>query len=169
MNVTNGFVNGKPRNKEVNGGFSLVELIIVIAIMAVLVGVVGTQVVPYLESTKQAKDVQVLSGFATAGMSAYSFHPDSAPDTPTMEIEITPGEGEDIYTCDAAPDIAAEMKRLVDKDYVWNANASFESKQFKATRKIIIVYDFENRTISVNAYDAANVLIPCEHAVLGRL
>ncbi|MBQ6094530.1 MAG: prepilin-type N-terminal cleavage/methylation domain-containing protein, partial [Lachnospiraceae bacterium] len=33
-----------------NKGFSLVELIIVIAIMAILVGVVGTQVIPYLEN-----------------------------------------------------------------------------------------------------------------------
>ena len=35
-------------------GFSLVELIIVIAIMAVLVGVVGTQVIPYMESSRKA-------------------------------------------------------------------------------------------------------------------
>ena len=35
-----------------NKGFSLVELIIVIAIMAILVGVVGTQVIPYLERSR---------------------------------------------------------------------------------------------------------------------
>ena len=38
--------------KKDNKGFSLVELIIVIAIMAILVGVVGTQVVPYLNKSK---------------------------------------------------------------------------------------------------------------------
>ena len=37
--------------KKDNKGFSLVELIIVIAIMAILVGVVGTQVVPYLHNS----------------------------------------------------------------------------------------------------------------------
>ncbi len=55
-----------------NKGFSLVELIIVIAIMAILVGVVGTQVIPYLENSRKAKDQQVLSAWNTAAMSAYS-------------------------------------------------------------------------------------------------
>ena len=55
-----------------NKGFSLVELIIVIAIMAILVGVVGTQVIPYLEKSRKAKDTQVLSGWNTAAVSAYS-------------------------------------------------------------------------------------------------
>jgi prepilin-type N-terminal cleavage/methylation domain-containing protein len=55
-----------------NKGFSLVELIIVIAIMAILVGVVGTQVIPYLEKSRKAKDIQILSGWNTAAVSAYS-------------------------------------------------------------------------------------------------
>lgn len=55
-----------------NKGFSLVELIIVIAIMAILVGVVGSQVIPYLENSRKAKDQQVLSAWNTAAMSAYS-------------------------------------------------------------------------------------------------
>jgi len=57
-----------------NKGFSLVELIIVIAIMAVLVGIVGTQVIPYLERSRQAKDFQIFSSWNTAGMSAYSIN-----------------------------------------------------------------------------------------------
>lgn len=46
-------------------GFSLVELIIVMAIMAILVGVVASQVIPYMEKSRQAKDQQQLSGLAT--------------------------------------------------------------------------------------------------------
>ena len=42
----------KKRLQTDNEGFSLVELIIVIAIMAVLVGTVGTQVIPYLNNPK---------------------------------------------------------------------------------------------------------------------
>ena len=53
-----------------NKGFSLVELIIVIAIMAILVGVVGTQVIPYLENSRKAKDQQILSAWNTAAVSA---------------------------------------------------------------------------------------------------
>lgn len=55
-----------------NKGFSLVELIIVIAIMAILVGVVGTQVIPYLESSRKSKDEQIFSAWNTAAVSAYS-------------------------------------------------------------------------------------------------
>ena len=42
-------------------GFSLVELIIVMAIMAILVGVVASQVLPYMEKSRQSKDQQILS------------------------------------------------------------------------------------------------------------
>lgn len=160
----------KGADKLDDRGFSLIELIIVIAIMAVLLGVVGTQVVPYMESAKRSKDAQILSAYATAGMTAYSLHAESALAAgTTMEIEITPGSGGDIYTCSDAPDIAAQMKALVDKDYVSNATVLFESRQFKATRKIVVTYDFEHRTISVKAFDGEDVLIPCEHDVLGRL
>lgn len=46
-------------------GFSLVELIIVMAIMAILVGIVASQVLPYMEKSRQSKDQQVLSGYCT--------------------------------------------------------------------------------------------------------
>lgn len=55
-----------------NKGFSLVELIIVIAIMAVLVGVIGTQVIPYIEKSRQARDIQVMNGLCTATISAFT-------------------------------------------------------------------------------------------------
>lgn len=58
--------------KKNNQGFSLVELIIVIAIMAILVGVVGTQVIPYIEKSRQAKDIQVMNGLCTATISAFT-------------------------------------------------------------------------------------------------
>ena len=45
-------------------GFSLVELIIVMAIMAILVGVVASQVIPYMEKSRQSKDQQQISSLA---------------------------------------------------------------------------------------------------------
>ncbi len=41
-----------------NKGFSLVELIVTIAIMAVLVGVIAPQFIRYIEKTREASDVQ---------------------------------------------------------------------------------------------------------------
>ncbi len=44
--------------KKNNKGFSLVELIIVIAIMAVLVGVLAPQFIKYVEQSRRGKDIQ---------------------------------------------------------------------------------------------------------------
>lgn len=51
-------------------GFSLVELIIVMAIMAILVGIVASQVLPYMEKSRQSKDQQILSSICTDVVSA---------------------------------------------------------------------------------------------------
>lgn len=49
-----------------NKGFSLVELIIVIAIMAILVGVMAPQLIKYVEKTNVSNDVQVADSVRTA-------------------------------------------------------------------------------------------------------
>ena len=53
-----------------NEGFSLVELIIVIAIMAILIGVVALAVIPYLEKSRESKDLQALGSLSSALSSA---------------------------------------------------------------------------------------------------
>lgn len=63
-----------------NEGFSLVELIIVIAIMAILIGVVALAVIPNLERSRESKDLAALddackaltAAVATAGSKATS-------------------------------------------------------------------------------------------------
>lgn len=78
--------------KKDNKGFSLVELIIVIAIMAILVGIVGSQVLPYLNKSREAKDQQILSGWVTAALSAYSSNAaDLTSDTYKLKINTPSG------------------------------------------------------------------------------
>lgn len=55
-------------------GFSLIELIIVIAIMAILIGVVALVVLPYLESSRESTDRAALNEVATAFKSAVSIN-----------------------------------------------------------------------------------------------
>ncbi|MCL2634678.1 MAG: prepilin-type N-terminal cleavage/methylation domain-containing protein [Oscillospiraceae bacterium] len=47
-------------------GFSLVELLIVIAILAVLVGIIAPQYVRYVERSRQSADIQVVNSIANA-------------------------------------------------------------------------------------------------------
>jgi type IV pilus assembly protein PilA len=63
------------KNKRLNnGGFSLVELIIVIAIMAVLVGVLAPQYLKYVEKSRQSADISSVDELLSA-IEIYSADP----------------------------------------------------------------------------------------------
>ena len=64
-NVMERKVMKKSKGKKGNGGFSLVELIIVIAIMAVLVGVLAPQYLSYIHKAKVAADQANLKNYYT--------------------------------------------------------------------------------------------------------
>lgn len=55
-----------------NSGFSLVELIIVIAIMAILVGVMAPQLIKYIEKANVSADIQLCDSIHTAIYTAVS-------------------------------------------------------------------------------------------------
>ena len=55
-----------------NKGFSLVELIIVIAIMAILVGVMAPQLIKYIEKANVSADKQIADTVHTAAVTAAS-------------------------------------------------------------------------------------------------
>ena len=71
-----------------NKGFSLVELIIVIAIMAILIGIVGTQVIPYLNRAREAKDLQIINSFSTAAVTAYSIHAEDFDTSAPLTVNV---------------------------------------------------------------------------------
>ena len=102
--------------KKDNKGFSLVELIIVIAIMAVLVGVLAPQFIKYVEQSRRSRDIQtaqelreacladIADGLitssqtnATVGASTFS----SVTEKPTIAGNLGSTHGGDFtYTCD---------------------------------------------------------------------
>lgn len=63
-------------NQKKNGkkGFSMIELIIVIAIMAILVALIGTQLIPYLEKSRRTRDLDTLNAALTAVQTVVSDH-----------------------------------------------------------------------------------------------
>lgn len=80
----------KEQKKMNNKGFSLVELIIVIAIMAILVGVLAPQFIKYVEKSRQSTDMQNIQQYKTA-IEAYVADAASPVDV-TISIDKSAGE-----------------------------------------------------------------------------
>lgn len=135
-----------------NKGYSLVELIIVIAIMAILTGAVGIQVIPYLNSAKYSKDIQIMSAIGTASMVAYTRYADLIPPDTQVVIVITPGDDTDNYTCEAAQKIADYTKELVKINYLLSKGGNFYSSTYKKVDEIRVYFDFDAGKMDVRAY-----------------
>ena len=152
--------NMKAKNeKKDNNGFSLVELIIVIAIMAILVGIVGTQVLPYINKSKEAKDLQIINSYSTAAVSAYSMLAGEITET-TTPLEV------DVYTDKSAvgaktltdknklADKIIDLTGYVAKSDLWDATSQkgkMTSKEGQKITGIKITYDFTNHTVTTEA------------------
>lgn len=132
-----------------NEGFSLVELIIVIAIMAILIGVVALAVIPYLEKSRESKDLQVLStmsgALATAigdskatGSGTITYAPPASGAWPT----VGGGTAADITGTSAAKVMAAMKDALGDTSVELSSTGG-------AAKGIVCYYDTASNTVSV--------------------
>ena len=75
--------------KSNNKGFSLVELIIVIAIMAVLVGVLAPAYLRYVEKSRKSADIQAVDAVMSA-MEAAAIDPSlNVTDGTVMKVQLT--------------------------------------------------------------------------------
>ena len=123
--------------KKNNKGFSLVELIVVIAIMVVLIAVLGSTILGYVEKSKYSKDIQALDSIKTA-VSTFVADPDAKYTNGgkyTLDTLMDVSKG-----CDPNGVIAATLKEVFKADGTFN-NSSVAFEGTKTSDVTVIITD----------------------------
>ena len=115
-----------------NKGFSLVELIVVIAIMAVLVGVLAPTLIKNIEKSRESKDAQNIEQIKS-----------------TAEIAL---QNEDAYSEVVPASGTADLVTINSSGVAVNSNASY-STEFGATM------DISKTKLTSKKYKAATIKI----------
>lgn len=123
-----------------NEGFSLVELIIVIAIMAILIGVVALAVIPYLEKSRESKDLQTISTVANALSSAVADSKATASGTITIGSGTATLSAATANDNDAAKVLAAMVQSMGDKEVKLSSGVG-------ANQDLVCYYDTTNSVV----------------------
>lgn len=141
----------KQERKNDNRGFSLVELIVVVAIMAVLIGVLAPQYLKYVEKTRVQKDKSALEEIRHAveiTIADEEIYNDLgfSDDSNTVTVEVPDGNNT-AFSCTVTPagtgKLAAELEKTFDK-------VDFTSKDYN-NKKAEITITNNAGTIKVDA------------------
>lgn len=114
-----------------NKGFSLVELIIVIAIMVILVAVLAPQYLRYVEKSRVSTDTQTAVEFINT-LQVVASDPDAnlTKDTAGTKYTVTSAANSDVIT--VSTDLATELSTLGILDSSTMTNSKFQSSAYKA-------------------------------------
>ena len=124
-----------------NKGFSLVELIIVIAIMAVLVGVLAPQFLRYVEQSRIQKDESAMGEVCNATKIACSI--EKVYDEISGSATVSFGGGS--LSCSGS-ELAAELSRTIPQP------PTFASKRYKGqTATVTITIDSQGSVTATTA------------------
>ena len=135
-----------------NKGFSLVELIIVIAIMAILVGVMAPQLIKYIEKSKVSSDTQLCGTVQTALVTALA--DPQVNDATTYNTEFTTlGTAGDVTAALGCTAIGSAMKENL--AVASGAEVSSSLKSFNASTISIQVKDANSVSVWLPGTDAS--------------
>ena len=112
-----------------NKGFSLVELIIVVAIMAVLMGILAPQYIRYVEKTRIRADDSIISDMDKSASALLADEKYYDKNTGTVEVTITHATG--AVTVSGFNDNAVAQK-FVDEMHTSLYGSTTATKKFKS-------------------------------------
>ena len=153
----------KKQKSLTNKGFSLVELIIVIAIMAVLVGVLAPQFIKYVEQSRRSKDIQAAANLQTAYLTDIADNQITADlgTSVTAPVEIAGNKVNDATTPGTVPTTVSSAPTVsgtatgITKFYVFADVSEGTAQVFVGNDDASTLYDLTTET-GAAAYKAAN-------------
>ncbi|MBR4085023.1 MAG: prepilin-type N-terminal cleavage/methylation domain-containing protein [Lachnospiraceae bacterium] len=136
--------------KEMNNkGFSLVELIIVVAIMAVLIGVLAPAYLQYVEKSKRTKDCQAVGSI----MDACEIVAADVAINWTEALTVSVGSAGVTYNC-ADTDVVTQMEAIVSDAKITGAWTSISFEASKGNNGIVT---FGTPTGNMNLTEIAKI------------
>ena len=150
----------KKFKKKNNKGFSLVELIVVIAIMAVLMGVLAPTLIGNIEKSRESKDLQNLDAIRQAVVTAMATEGVYAAVVPTTGSNAYSVNGRTLTGGTNAASLTTEFSKIITGDTSMTCAAA------KAPGNTLQVRINSDGAVEVGVYDASgNVVSAPRNAV----
>lgn len=141
--------------KSRNQGFSLVELIVVIAIMAVLVAVLAPQFTKYVDRSRQSVDATTVGGIVTAAQVGVADVTDYSIKEGTYVITlgstgttVAGGTGTGVTTPDATS--LSDMKKAIEEACGTLTNLKSTANKWESTGIIVNIVVSNNGSVTVD-------------------
>lgn len=137
--------------KKNNKGFSLVELIVVIAIMAVLVGVLAPTLIGNIEKSRESKDLQNLDSIRQAVVTAMADEKVYSEAVAASSAAVATGAAGSNLTFSGYSTLASEFAKIITGDTKMTSKAG--------TSGTLEIKVAESGAVEVGVYDSTGAVV----------